>query len=114
MRGSTRPGDLAANAGTTGTLAVGDESFSQLETGGDRDWFAINLVAGQSYTFTLDGTGSPALSDPLLTLYSATGVMLTSDDDSGTGLNSLITFTATTTGVHYLQAGAYSSSYTGE
>ena len=54
------------------------------------------------------------MSDPLLTLYSATGVMLTSDDDSGTGLNSLITFTATTTGVHYLQVGAYSSSYTGE
>ncbi|MBL8338309.1 MAG: Ig-like domain-containing protein, partial [Rhodoferax sp.] len=85
-------------------------SNGTIEAAGDRDWFAVALVAGQAYSFSLDGATGTALSDPLLTLFSSAGVQLGQDDDSGPGVNSLLTFTATQTGTHYLQASGFSSS----
>lgn len=104
---STRAADDFGNSSTTaGRLTVGGTINGSIETAGDSDWLAINLTSGQSYRFQLDGV---TLADPSLTLYSTTGTRITSDDDSGAGLNALLSYRATTTGTFYLGVTGYSA-----
>ena len=96
--------DYGAQAGApnVGSVTVGGSVTGNLETIGDRDWFAVTLVAGTTYTFRQN---SGTLADPLLRLRDGNGVLITSHDDiSGADRNSLITYTAATTGVYYLEA----------
>lgn len=50
----------ADNAGTTGVIAVGDSITSEIDTIGDKDWFAVDLEGGNNYRFTMT---TEALSD---------------------------------------------------
>jgi serralysin len=94
---------------TTGTITVGGIAAGFVNTSGDHDWYRITLVAGETYRFNLDGTLN-GLADPYLYLRDASGALLRSDDDSGPGFNSQITYTATQSGVYYLDASAFASS----
>jgi Ca2+-binding RTX toxin-like protein len=79
--------------------------------GGDEiDAFSINLVAGQTYLFSVRGTGADALSDTFLYVIDSGFNLLDVDDDGGDGTNSLITYTAAYTGAHYIGVGAYPDS----
>lgn len=106
--------DYPANTSTTGRVTVGGSVTGTIETLGDRDWFAIDLVAGRTYRFSLSGrdSNSGTLPDPYLLLYSPSGGLLNLNDDSGPGLDSELVFTATTSGTYFL-AAANSSSFTG-
>jgi serralysin len=105
--------DLVPGDTTTGlTIAVGGSVDVAIDTVGDRDWYKVELTAGVTYTIqtSFDGSGT----DAFLNLRNSTGtVVLASDDDSGNGVNSLISFTATTTGTHYIDAGTYNNETTG-
>ena len=106
------PDDYTATTQTSGTVAVGGSARGDIETGGDRDWFAVELVAGRTYTIDLrgNGTGDGTLSDPYLYgIHDADGVLIagTTNDDGGAGLNSRVTFTANETGAYYVAAGAW-------
>ena len=50
---------------------------------GDRDWFSVELTAGQTYVLGLQGLGSAAgsLADPYLRLYDKSGTLLAENDD---------------------------------
>ncbi|TRU47783.1 MAG: peptidase S8, partial [Microcystis aeruginosa Ma_QC_Ch_20071001_S25] len=61
----------------------------------------VNLVAGTTYQFRQNRT---TLGDPFLTLRNSVGGFITSNDDGGGNLNSLITYTATSSGTHFLDA----------
>ncbi|MCX7261213.1 MAG: peptidylprolyl isomerase, partial [Burkholderiales bacterium] len=98
--------DYAANSTTTGRVVVGSSSVGKIEDNGDKDWLAVTLVAGQNYVINLDPSTTGGLSDPYLTLYNASGVLLTTDDDSGPGLGSLITYRADTSGTYYIAASS--------
>ncbi|MBV9528974.1 M10 family metallopeptidase C-terminal domain-containing protein [Sphingomonas sp.] len=111
--------DIPANGTTTAHLAIGDSFVGTIESGGDHDWIAVNLVAGEKYTFTLDGYGSNALEDPYLYLRNSAGTVLVENDDGDGNRNSRIVFTATKTGTYYLDASAWddatgSYKYTGD
>jgi hypothetical protein len=95
--------DYGSQAGSpnVGTVAVGGSTTGNLETPGDRDWFAVTLTATGSYSFRQD---AGTLVDPLLRLRDGNGILIASNDDGGGGLNSLINYTAVTTGIHYLEA----------
>jgi hypothetical protein len=97
--------DFSDNTSTTGSITVGGSRSGVVNIDGDRDWFRIALIGGQTYRFNLDGT---TLSDPTLALLNASGSRLAFNDDFS-GRNSQITFTATTSGTYFLDAGAYSS-----
>lgn len=101
--------DIPGDSSTTATLAIGGSVSDTLEVANDRDWFRITLTAGQAYVFTLDGSGSPALSDPLLVLRNAAGVELATDDDGGPGVNSRLVYTANESGTYFVEARAYST-----
>ena len=108
------PDDHAASIRTGGSVAVGGSAAGDIETARDRDWFAVELVAGRTYVFDLEGspTGAGTLQDTYLRgIHDANGNWLsgTNNDDGGSGTNSRVTFTATESGTHYVAAGAYGS-----
>ena len=103
--------DHPANNTTTGTIDVGGSLTGDIEREGDRDWFKVTLTAGTTYRIELKGarTRDGTLRDPHLTIPRGPSGPLSpqpADDDSGIGGNSLLTFTPTTTGDHYISAGA--------
>ncbi len=103
------PGEVPGDTTTTFTLNIGDTIFSQIEISGDQDWFAVQLQAGVTYEFALNGVGATPLSDPFLEIMSDAGVQLKTNDDGGPGLNSLLRFTATTTGTYYINAHGWAN-----
>ena len=99
----TVPGDTSSTVG----FSVGGPVSSTVDTGGDRDWFRISLVAGQTYTFTTGATGAGDIADTTMYLRDSAGVQLAFNDDGGPSFYSSITFTATYTGDFFLDVGGY-------
>jgi hypothetical protein len=99
---------ILSSTATPNTHAIGRSSSSLIDQSGDRDWFKVNLVAGNTYKFTVTGQGS---FDPLLRLRTANGTMILENDDADSRTrDSLINFKATTTGSYYLDVGGYKTS----
>ena len=106
--------DAAASTATTYTLGVGQTAQGTVSTQSDHDWYRVNLVAGQTYTFATIGTGvTNDLDDTYLQLRNSAGGLIAFDDDAGPGLSSSLTFTASTSGTYYIDAGAYGGSSPG-
>jgi hypothetical protein len=110
---ATTPDDFTNTISTSGTLKVGSNAKGNFEVSGDADWFAVDLVAGQRYVFSL-GIGVYGSSYPFygLALYDASG-LLVSEMVSGASFSGLpaLDFTASTSGTYYLAASA--STYAG-
>ena len=111
--------DAAIADGEVPGESNGDTARGRIGSNGDRDWFAVELVAGRSYVIDLRGspTGDGTMNDPYLRgIYDADGNLIprTTNDDGGQGYNSRLTFTATESGTHYIAAGAYSGQGTYE
>lgn len=85
--------------------AVGAASYTAgLGSGSDRDWIAINLIAGHSYRFEGALSGSDA--EVSLRLANAAGtIMGTASTVPGSGNASLL-FTATASGTWYIDVGS--------
>jgi hypothetical protein len=99
--------NISAERSTRGRINIGQSVDGSLDFAGDRDWYRVRLEAGQSYRFTLVGSGGSAVSDPLLRMIGPNGEELAMDDDGGGGLNSYLEFTAPSTGNYYVEAGAF-------
>ena len=102
------PDLVPGNVGSTATVAVGGSVNVSIDTLGDRDYYRVTLTAGVTYTIqtSSDGMGT----DAYLNVRDATGAtILAFDDDSGDGVNSLLTFTPTSSGVYFIDAGNYNN-----
>ena len=104
--------DFAADTSTAGKVVVGETATGDIGTQRDRDWFAVELVAGREYQIDLRGspTDDGTLFDPrLYGVHDAAGNRIagTANDDWGGTYNSRVTFTATDSGTHYIAAGAF-------
>ena len=101
--------DAANNSLTSYSISSGETFSGSIDIFGDRDWVGITLQQGSTYIFNLTGrtSGNGTLSDPYLRLYNSEGSLLSQNDDGGSGLESRITFTASSSGIYYLSAGAY-------
>ena len=94
--------DFPNTSSTDGRVEVGGSVTGRAESTGS-DGFRIVLEAGQRYRFDVEGTPNirGIVPDPLLTLYDdstsafTASSFIASDDDSGEGTNSRMTFTAT-------------------
>ncbi len=98
-RGPDDHGDIAEDATP---LAVGDEAVGDIETGGDRDWFAVELDAGRIYRMSMARDG---LSDGVITLYAPDGQTVLVNADSETILREI-----DEAGTYYLRARHYNGS----
>jgi len=74
------------------------------------DFYEFDLTAGETYLFSLFGSGDTPLSDTFLYLLDGEGNLVDVDDDGGASTNSLLTFTATSSGTYYIGAAAYPES----
>lgn len=106
-------------------------AFGTISASGEVDKLSIAMVAGTTYTFQMLGVSSltsftlgqlglgsinpsTLLSDTSLQLATAGGTLLKSDDDSGMGLDSMLAFTAASSGNYMLSmsaVGALSGAY---
>ncbi|WP_193175993.1 M10 family metallopeptidase [Oricola nitratireducens] len=111
--------DLPGTSATGASIGIGGSYVGDLETVGDSDWIAVNLVAGETYVINLSGYGATPVTDTYLSLYSpgstsrASGTLVGFDDDSGPDLNSSLVYTATSSGTYYIDAGSYNDSLAG-
>ncbi len=94
-------------------VAAGEDFVGTLEAAGARDTVAVYMTAGQTFTFTLEGEGTSELADPYLYLLNGSGAVLDQNDDA-IGTDSALTYQATYTGYHYVQAGAFADQGTGD
>ncbi len=112
--------DVAGDSTTTATITIGGAFVTgEVAAGGDHDWYAVELVAGQSYTFHMTGYGDNPTEDPLLRLIGTDGTTEVAqnddvlDPDGGVDANgnpntlhrsAQIIFTPTTSGTYYISA----------
>ena len=106
--------DIAADTTTTAAVAVGGSATGEIETADDKDWFEVELEAGRTYRFDLQGApgGHGTLSDTFLRrILDAEGNKSTGDgqhrtynDDFQGSRDSRVTFTATEAGTYYVEA----------
>ena len=102
---------IVNEAPVVGSLQIdGSNLLDSLRFPGDTDLFSITLTAGVSYGFSIS---SGTLADPYLELLNSRGAEIVSDDDSGPGLSSLLSFTPTTSGTYFLAARDANQASTG-
>lgn len=107
----TETTDAAMDTSTIYSMMVGDTFSGTVESGGDRDWVAITLTAGEIYDIDLFGSpsGRGTLGDPVMAVYDSSGTYLDGNDDGGNGTESHLTFTAGYTGTYYVMGRGYST-----
>jgi hypothetical protein len=88
----------------------GDDRLSRIDMPGDLDNFRVELEAGVSYLIEVRGEGDQPLTDPFLTVLDAEYERVTSDDDSGAGLDARLLFTPEQGGMYYIQASGLGGS----
>jgi serralysin len=108
-------------ASTNLTVQVdGAHVYATINDFNDQDFFRVELVAGQTYQIgqylitdgATRGLSGVALADAYLELFASDGTTLLAQADGGgpntpSGLDALLTFTATTTGTYYINARSY-------
>ena len=139
---STTTGSISVGGSHTGTLDVaGDKDWISVELtkgqaygialSGDSGSFVDNAddypehdptilncgcssCSGSVKQAVEDSDIEAALVDPFVYVYDQDGNLIKSDDDSGSGRNSYLTFTPTYTGTYYIEARAWRDNYTGD
>ncbi len=102
--------DFVDSIGGNTSISAGVSQTGNIEVARDVDVFQLAVTAGSSYTVDLRGapSGLGTLSDPLVRVLDSSGNLIASNDDGGSGLESQLTFTATSTGSVFVEAGAFS------
>lgn len=100
--------DIGDNTSTTTSIAVGGTVSSVINHSGDLDYFRVNLVAGQTYTFSVAG-----MSDAYVELRDSAGALVAENDDGGILLNAFLMTRVAQTGTYYVVARGYNGSVTG-
>ena len=83
---------------------------ASIEVAGDHDWFKVNLLAFDTYTFHLGGasSGTGTLASPTMSLYDSAAHLV----EQGAGLSRggggdpWMTFTPGASGTYYVDAGS--------
>ena len=105
--------DFPGTTATTGRVEVGASATGNIESGTDRDWFKVDLEAGEVLPDRPGGVdgGGGTLGDPYLRNIrdsSGTEISGTENDDIVGGVaDSRVFFTATADGAYYLVASGF-------
>ena len=105
---AVRGDDLSAGTDTTGIVTsaggvLGDQPLrargGEIFEGGDEDWIATPLLAGETYEIELTGLGGL---DPRLTgLFDPSGTLIAGTSASGSGDSATISYTPTADGTYF-------------
>ena len=100
--------DFPANTTTTGTVEVDGSATGMIGVVGDRDWFRVTLIPGNTYRIDIEGsaTGMGTIYSPNLTgIHDSTGQKIanTSNDFGGVNSNAKLIFRANNENLtHYI------------
>ena len=101
LTANTFEDDFSADVNTIGVLTSdGTAATGAIDFAGDDDWFAIDLIAGETYSIVLTSDTIFAF-DLFLNLLDSSGGFVTSGN-SFNGLNNTLTFTASETGTFFV------------
>jgi hypothetical protein len=96
--------DYASNSTTTGALTVGSSTGGFLEGFGDRDWFAVSLLADRTYKFDITASKTPFVQ--IVSVSSDFTTTPLKSNSVGTALfpfyNSSLVYTPISSGKYYL------------
>ena len=100
-----------AGTDTSGTVLVGGSVTGEIDYWGDRDWFAVTLVAGTTYRIDMEGqsNGAGTLAHTYLRgVYDSHGNLVGDTTDAGSGFfrNSRVFVRATENAIYYVAADA--------
>ncbi|MGB1208106.1 MAG: hypothetical protein ACPG7W_02780, partial [Paracoccaceae bacterium] len=104
-------GERILSAANVTQIDVGQTLSDRIENGTDVDVFAVTFEAGETYTIDMLGADQTkgTLANPFIEgILNDSQVLIanTSDDDSGSGEDARVVYTASYTGVHYIQAAS--------
>ena len=102
LTGQAVPDDAGVTGTTAAGLAIGDKVTGFSENTDDVDWYAVNLVAGQTYRFVSNSSFGPNLT-PALSLVTADGDTLASSGNPGPWSSELV-YTAVGSDTYFLAA----------
>ena len=103
LTSSTPTFDFGDTIATAGSVTVGVQTSGNLTQAQQRDWFHVTLTAGTQYTLSVGG--GTLGTNATVALYDGSGNTLI-QQISGGGLNGAEeSFTPTTSGVYYVEAG---------
>ena len=100
--------DFPETTSTTGRVEVGASATGTIGADTDGDWFRVDLEAGKTYQFDLEGadTGRGTQPDPYVELTNSSGNReLGYDGDGGVGKNARLIYAVDETGTYYVDAG---------
>ena len=100
--------DFPATTSTTGRVEVGASATGTIGADNDDDWFRVDLEAGKTYQFDLEGadTGRGTQPDPYVVLVNPSATIeLEFDDHGGVGKNARLIYVVDETGTYYVDAG---------
>ncbi|PUB14845.1 M10 family metallopeptidase [Yoonia sediminilitoris] len=109
--------DIPANAATTATLGFDRAVSGRLDYSGDRDWFRIDVAAGDWVKVTQRAAGSDPLEDSMIRVYDADGRLITADDELNTSTSNTdgaVTFGGGAGGTYFIEAASYRNYYSGD
>ena len=104
--------DFPQTVDTTGTVDVGGTATGEIQYETDRDWFAVELIEGETYKIELLGSSAEGgtLQDPYIRgIHNANGGLIsdTTDYSSRPYSGSQVHFTPYADGTYYVAAGSY-------
>ncbi|HYI42634.1 MAG TPA: M10 family metallopeptidase C-terminal domain-containing protein, partial [Sphingomicrobium sp.] len=104
--------DIPGSAATETVVTVGSTVNGQLEASADRDWYRLQLAAGEEVAITLSGQ---TLDDPHLRIRDSAGNIVFENDDIRPDLivDSRIIFTAPSAGTYFVDVGGSGAADTG-
>ncbi|MCE6961784.1 M10 family metallopeptidase C-terminal domain-containing protein [Cereibacter sphaeroides] len=104
--GTTEGAEVPVSPAIPYGISPGLQFSGTLDRMGDADFIGIRLVAGETFSIGLAGSGVPPGPDTFVRLHGQQGGLLASDDDGGRGLNSRHGFTAAITATFQIQAAS--------
>lgn len=106
MAFSSAGDDFSDTFDSSGTIAINSEATGNLEVVRDKDWFRVELNAGDRYVFTMvRPDDSSDLDEPFLVLRDGDGnFLLQADSSDPRTLSARIGFEPATSGTYWLEA----------
>ncbi|MGX7895559.1 M10 family metallopeptidase [Tsuneonella sp. HG222] len=105
------PDLVGGSIATASSLAVNGSVQGAINAGADHDFYAIQLVAGQTYLFRTGAAAIDAETDTTLALRSSSGAVVAQNDDVNEGVFSGIRYTPTASGTYYLDVGGVAGQF---
>lgn len=110
--------DIPGDTTTKAELLDGDRKSSDISGWYDRDWYVVEMRAGEQWEFEMLGSVNRdgSLADPKLILFNMDRRPVALNDNGGVVTNARIVYTCPQTGLYYLQCsdstGKHDGTYT--